>query len=285
VTPHENYQSLIPAYIARRLEGEELRRLEAHLGGCEGCREMVSSLRELVAGLHGGGEAIFEPHPEVSELRSFALGEATASREAVVRHLEVCASCELEARAWRARPQILPAARGGSASLRPGLLPAAALSAAAGVIVGGALALVLRTSPAGSPGGAARPAEMGEQGEEVAQIVLPASPLRGDGTARVYHLPASQKHFVVDFQPLLPEGPVSEGTFVFEAKRDGGETVWSREVSAARVREALQGPGLISFLLPTERFAPGRYLFSMVPRGAADDRRSYRIEVEIGPAE
>lgn len=48
---HDEIQELLPAAALGMLEGGELERLRAHLGGCPGCTELLGQYRDAAAGL------------------------------------------------------------------------------------------------------------------------------------------------------------------------------------------------------------------------------------------
>ncbi len=58
-------RGMLSGYMDRRLNPEELARVEEHLRTCQGCREELESLRATVALLHR--------LPEVTPSRSFAV--------------------------------------------------------------------------------------------------------------------------------------------------------------------------------------------------------------------
>lgn len=63
---HEELRDLIPAYAVDALEPEEASAFEAHLQGCEACREEVTRLQEVAAQL-AAGVATVEPPPWLRE--------------------------------------------------------------------------------------------------------------------------------------------------------------------------------------------------------------------------
>lgn len=74
---HRRFRDRLSAYIDDALDPSAARRLEAHLGECEGCRTELEQLRSTVAALR--------ELPEAEVRRSFALGpeRAAARRPAV----------------------------------------------------------------------------------------------------------------------------------------------------------------------------------------------------------
>jgi anti-sigma-K factor RskA len=76
-SPHE----LSAAYALDALDGDELRAYEAHLAGCERCREEVASFRATAAAL--AYDVDLSPAPETLERR--ILESARAERSDVVR--------------------------------------------------------------------------------------------------------------------------------------------------------------------------------------------------------
>jgi anti-sigma-K factor RskA len=63
---HEEMRDLVPAYAVDALEPDEARAFEAHLQGCEACREEVSRLQEVAAQL-AAGVATVQPPPWLRE--------------------------------------------------------------------------------------------------------------------------------------------------------------------------------------------------------------------------
>jgi len=274
VTSDDRFQDDLPAYIAGRLEGDDLRRLEEHLRVCDDCGDLATTWRGIVKSLREGGEALFESHPGEMELREFSLGAAAPTHHGIQRHLESCASCTLEVEAWRRRGTPATMREVAPAKGRRGFWTPV-LAAAGGMILGAGLVLL---SGPGRPN-----AQSPALGEEVGLLILPASPLRGSGPPRPYTLRSGQQRIEVGFRPTLPSGIDGAGRYRFEIRRDSGATIWSVEKSVADLRRIMAMDEIVGFSFPTSSIGPGRYEFRTIPPGATGEKDEQRVVVEILP--
>jgi len=278
---HEDLQEDLPAYAAGRLEGAVTERLEAHLRECEGCREMVDTLKEFASALREGGEALFEPHPAESALKSYARGEAIAEHGRIERHLAVCATCSLEVEAWK---------RGGSVASGTvltrvgGGLPGwgfVALATAAGLVVGFGIAELRRASPPSPPVVAQGPAPGELQAGPL--LILPRV-LRGDEAKVRYRIDPKQALVVIVCPASIPDQAAPEASFRYAMRNASGQVVWARDMTAAAIREHLGGVAEeVTLLAPTSSLASGQYVFSLSSIDRPDEAL-YRADLEIAGA-
>jgi len=93
----------VSALLAEYVSGPRSRypALEAHLEGCQECRDWVDTYRLLGASLtENPVQPVHDEHPESGDLCDFALdtgGLGLVARERVERHLEDCGECLHEA--------------------------------------------------------------------------------------------------------------------------------------------------------------------------------------------
>lgn len=102
----ESIGDLLPWRLNGSLDGEEKRRVDAHLQTCEECRDALADSSFM-------GRALLD-HPAVEDLVAYAAGEAPIAEGALVaRHVAVCAACaeelELARASRRATPTEFPA--------------------------------------------------------------------------------------------------------------------------------------------------------------------------------
>jgi hypothetical protein len=267
VTDHREFQLELAAYTASRLEGDAARRLEAHLRDCDECREMASLLKEFGRTLKEGGETLFEVHPSPALLGDFARGAAVQGTEAVVRHLESCASCGLEVEALRRAPVHRRSAIGKMA-----------WPLAAGVALGVGLAtfarMTLQPRPENGQGLHAPAATAGPM------LVLPRL-ARGPGETVAYVADRSSGFVVVACPAKVPEDASPEQSFVYVLKGPDGNAAWSQAMSARSIREHLaSAAGAVILLVPASGLHPGRYEFTL-GRAGSRDQPIYRVDVEM----
>lgn len=260
---HDEFQIEIPAYVASRLADAAQSRMEKHLRGCEECREITLAWKEIVPALREGGDSVFEQHPLEMSLREYALDETNRSGP-IARHVEGCASCELEVQFWRSRdgqgniivpPSIIPSKRGSTQSL---------WAAAAGVLVGVSIAyLALKLV---GPSGAGRtvpidgrPAVEATSGR-MPQVVLPSA-VRGEGNERMIRIGPADRSLIVAAQIDLPDDSGDGERYRFTLEDRDGDLVWSTVLDSATIRADLEMNEVVSFFVPTERLTAGRYTF------------------------
>jgi hypothetical protein len=275
----------IPAYVASRLEGEELRRLQDHLAVCDTCREMASIFKEIAVALREGGDAMFDPHPGTLALRGFAQGKTVPGGDRIALHVAACPSCGLEVQAWRSRPEAMA---GRLSHAKPGRREGygrTAWAAAAGLLAGLGLAFwLLRTAPVPVAPPAApevtRHPETAWSGP-APQLILPRA-LRGEPSRVAYTVGKDQKYLVVAF-PASPGAAAADADlYRFVAVRQDGAVTWSSRLTAAEMREHLDSTEVVTFVVPAAALVPGTYEFRVMGPG---ERASYSVTVEISAAE
>jgi len=276
---HEDFQLDLPAYAASRLEGAAAKRLEDHLKGCASCREMADTLKEFAGSVREGGEALFEPHPAESKLMNYARGSASVDRDRIERHLRVCATCSLEVESWK-RHADRAGARAKPISGGWHRWRIVALASAAGLVIGFSMARMLRDASAPAPAISAPPDHRIAGPSAGALLILPRA-LRGGGAAVSYRIDSQQDFVVIASQASIPELAGPEDRFRFEIRTADGQVVWSREMSAANLREQLDGTAeAVTLLVPAHSLQPGRYVFKLSPADKSDEVL-YRTDLEI----
>jgi hypothetical protein len=267
---HDEFQIEVPAYVASRMTGETLSRMEEHLRGCDECREITSAWKEIVPALREGGEAVFEEHPLEMTLRDYARGEAPDDG-AIARHVEGCASCELEVQFWKSRGRqaerfatpAIPLPRWASAQ--------SIWSAAAGLLAGVAVAYVMLAPVAppdpGRGAGADDVPGTSAMSGRIPQVVLPRT-VRGEGIERHVRIGAVDRYLIVAAQLDLPGPSGDTKRYRFEIRDSDERAVWSTELDSATTRADIEANEVISFVVPTEPLATGRYTFVGGPAAA-----------------
>jgi len=284
---HDEFQIEIPAYIASRMASDASRIMEEHLRGCDECREIASAWKAIVPALREGGEALFEEHPLEMTLRDHARGESRHDG-AVARHVDRCASCELEVRFWASRHE--PAEVRVRAALTPsGWRPPHAIwSAAAGLVAGAAMAYFVLASGLHSDAGrraAWAPPEIAALSGRAPQVVLPRT-VRGDGVERHVSLGAADRSLIIAAQIDLPEDPGDAGRYRFDLRDGDGTSVWSTELDSGTMRADAEANEVISFVVPAGSLAAGRYTFAGGPDAATGGfDSSYRATIVVSRAE
>jgi len=287
MSSHQVLQEEIPAYIARRLEGDTLRALEAHLADCPECTEKVRTGRALVSAMRAGGEELFAGHPDETTLREYAFGKSGADAGKIARHLATCASCELEVSAWKLREE---STRRGLAP--PGLrAPARAapsarfhpLSLAAGLLVGVGAVLLLRPefSPRAGAPAVTTPGAPALEWHGAAQLIVLTSPLRGEALLPAYRLDGNRPFVLFAVQPALADGAPDDATYRFEILGSGPSAIWSSDLTASEIRRHLEVSQVVTFPVPSHLLPPGRYTFQLGGREAAQAQPLLEIHFEV----
>jgi hypothetical protein len=287
VTDHEAIQMEIPAYVASRLEAEELRRLQEHLAVCDTCREMASIFKEIAVALREGGEAMFDPHPGTLALRDFAQGKTAADADRIALHVAACPSCDLEVQAWRSRSETMPGMLSRAKPARRQGYGRTALAAAAGLLAGLGIAFwLLRQAPAPvaptSVPVAEPPRETVWSGPAL-QLILPRA-LRGPSSGVTYKVGKNQRYVVVAFPAAPRAGLAGTDIYRFVVSRHDGTVTWSSSLTVAEMREHLEATEVITFVVPAAALLPGTYEFRAVAPGHGE-QASYSVTVEISAAE
>jgi anti-sigma factor RsiW len=264
---HDQFQIEIPAYVASRLAGVTLSRMEEHLRGCDECREITLAWKEIVPALREGGESVFEEHPLEMALRGYALSE-TPHGGAIARHIEGCASCKLEVQFWASRER--PAEQLVTPANLPSkwALPQSIWSAAAGLLIGVGIGYLMlaQVSPPGAGRGAfpdGTPGVVAISGR-IPQVVLPR-PVRGEGVERQVWIGPADRNLIVAAQLDLPGDRDDGERYRFAIEDHDGRLVWSTELDSATIRADLEANEVVSFVVPTEPLSAGRYTFVSVP--------------------
>lgn len=268
MSDHHPIQMELAAYAAGRLDESSRREVAQHLTQCEECRAMAGSLSALAEHLRAGGEELFAPHPSPEELRDFSKKE-TAASERIATHLEICASCALEVEAWSRMGENVAAIRRRETS---GTGTRALLAAAAGVLLGIGLGYFARERLAGiSPRIPASPARVEPSVEQAPrellrigpQLLLPR-PLRGEPIRLTYAIRPQQDAVIVACPAAVPEAAPSGARFRFELSRQGGERVWSQEMTASDIRDHRERTGVVTLVVRADLLRSGLYEFRLV---------------------
>ncbi|MGH9867779.1 MAG: anti-sigma factor family protein [Candidatus Polarisedimenticolia bacterium] len=266
---HEQLKAALPAYIVRRLEEGEMKRLDEHLEVCQECREMVASWRDWAGTMRETGQLLFEPHPEPIHVRLFAHGALEDEDAARVGlHLEVCASCELEATVWRSR--VATASR--PATVRPTprgrVIKIAGLSAAAGLVAGLGLGWVLADFRSSSPVAWTGP---------TAQIVLPGMLRNGQHDPLTHTVHADEHRVIISFPSVDAGFKDRVGVYRFEIM--GGEgAVLDLALTGETAARHVETASVVTFDVPAASLPPGRYQCRVTDPGGTV---VYQIPIEI----
>jgi len=270
---HDDIRADLPALAARRLAPERRQVIERHVAGCLECQEAVADFEAIAAGIAGGGDALFAPHPESAALRRIALAGRGAEDEAIRRHLDACATCSLEVESWR-KVAVRAPIRWHSRARREWAW--VALGAAAGIVLGVLLGTLSRWLPPAAP---ARPAP--DVGQPVLYL-LPETLRDNEPAGRRWDLDPADPYFGVAFPIVIPASAGGEEMYRIELRLAGGAVVWSTEMSASRLRAHLRSADVVHIAaIPTRVVAPGRYNLVVRPAGDAGAALLYRAVIEI----
>src|SRR5262245_23576816 len=237
-TEHEALREDLPEYANGRLAPERAAAVERHLAGCAACRELLDDMKSLVESLRGGGDSLFEPHPEPEALQRFASGVAGEDESRIETHAAQCITCRLEIDVWRRRAP----ARRLSVATRPSegggrrAWPRLALAAAVGLIAGLMLAVPSRLwhpvvpqgPPASEPPGPSTPAP--DPSVAIGPTVLHVLPgtLRDGQPARTrWVLDPDQPYIGIAFPVLVPADADDEEVYLLEIRPAGAAARWS----------------------------------------------------------
>jgi hypothetical protein len=243
-------------------------------------------VRTLRQQIRLGGETIFEPHPEIGALRDFARGRGGGGQD-VGRHVEICATCRLEAEGLRRRPQARQAGlrveRAGATWLRLGFATTAA--AILGLMAGWRFHPVptrppLESSVGAVPGGAEAPGA--QEPAPVPVLHLLPGLVRGQPAAQRWTLDPGELRMSVAVPLTLPSTAGDSERFRFELRRQGAETIAGQEMTVARIREHLEASEVVNLVLaPARPLAAGVYEFRVVPAGPSGGAPIYRARITI----
>jgi hypothetical protein len=247
---HDETRAQLRALATGRLDQVTRARIEAHLAECESCRRAATTARTIAVALRDAGAELFEEHPDTERLRRHAAGSVDT---AIVRHVQSCASCALEVRAWSARAAPTPDAR--RTWMRPTSIAAAAL--AAGLLLGLLVPPLFRDTGGATPQSAA----------PIARVLL-QHPLRGAAEEPALTIIDPSASVLLDAAFDLPESVDPSSTITFTVLDEGGRAVWSRSDTAAPVAAALSRHELVGFLVPARVLAAGRYRLEVTHAGA-----------------
>ena len=285
VTGCEEFRALLADFVSARLAPEQSRLVDQHRQTCPDCGEIVADLETMKAQIQKSGEAMFEPHPAPAILHRYVLEGGGKGAAQIQRHLETCATCQLEVEAWK---RIQPARAGArSPAPRPSL---SWMSLAAGV--GALLGLLagwrfLSTAPPVGPGIPAPPATPPAAENPrplVAPVIhtLPALMRSGDIPVKPLSLDRNEPYLNVAVPISVPADLPPSESFRFELQRPAGETVWRTEMDISRIREHIESAGVVSLAISPDRpLDPGRYIFRVVRAGTPEAPPIYQADVTI----
>jgi len=263
MSDHETYREDLADYAASRLDPARAVEVEGHLKECDDCRGAVSFIRGLGEAIGEAGAALFEPHPDVADLRRYAMGEQIQNTDRIARHLEVCPNCDLELAAWPAVKAMEIAPQPGDSAVPGPLLRRVMgpwLAAAAGLVLGVALSILLMPQAPTERGGAPPPEAW--SGPAV-HLTIPGA-VRGGAPDPTFTLGAHEGPVVLDLQPVIPGAARDEDAFRLTI-RSGGHEVWSAAAPAGTMRRALDASGVVTFVVPSRVLAAGRHEVSLAP--------------------
>ena len=283
MTSCEEVRALLADYVSARLAPEQSRLVEQHRQTCPDCGEMVADLETLKEQIKAGGEAIFEPHPEPASLHRYARGESGKEAERIRRHLEACATCQLEVdaskRIARARA---PAPISGARPSLPWMSLAAGVGALLGLLVGWR---VLSTPQPVEPRVPAPPASppAGPAVLEAPVIHLLPGVLRGgEVPLQRWSLSRGEPFLNVAVPIAVPADFPESESLRFELRGPAGEVVWQTEMPVSRVREHLESAEVVSLAVwPARELQPGQYHLRVVRSGSLEAPPLYKADIEI----
>lgn len=270
---HEEYREELADYAASRLDASRAADVERHLGDCDECRSSASFMKELGVAINDAGEALFEPHPDVADLRRYSMGEATHDADRIARHLEVCPSCDLETSAWPTMRAMENGRAGDSVIPGPWLRRVIGpwLAAAAGLVLGVALTIQMMPQRSG--------AVEGESLGGPAQHLMIPGVVRGSAPDLKFTLSADARPVVLDLQPVIPGQAMDDDEFRLTIRSLGAPT-WSATATAAEMRRAIDGTGVVTFVVPERVLSTGGHEVVLAPAGAGS-APIFRAEIEI----
>jgi len=258
---HRQLQEQIPDYLLSRLDETSAKRISAHLATCEECAEFVTDVEPIAAGMRDGKASLLEDHPDPDKLTAYGVGEIEDADGSIERHLQTCLSCRLEVDVWREQgqaPGFGLSARNTPATVRrfkPYRLAAAA--AVAGLLLGAGLSNLFL--PGSGPGN--------DWTGSVGLTVL-ERPLRSVAAPATVHLEANQPYLPLAVAPTVPASAEPTDRFRFEIAGEDGNAVWSHELDADAIREALDAAGVVTFLVPSGTLEGERYVLRFRPVGS-----------------
>lgn len=228
---------------------------------------------------------MFEPHPTPAALHRYVVEGDGKEAASIRRHLETCATCQLEVEAWKRidRPKQPASAVGGRPSL-PWMSLAAGVGALLGLLVGWR---VLSTAPPVRPEVPAPPAASPAGGPArvlVAPVmhILPALMRSGDVPVQPWSLDPGAPYLSVGVPISIPADIPESERYSFELQKPPGETVWRTEMGASTIREHVESAGVVSLAIVPERpLDAGRYLFRVARVGAPGAPPLYQADVHI----
>ncbi|HEU5180120.1 MAG TPA: hypothetical protein VFW45_04975 [Candidatus Polarisedimenticolia bacterium] len=231
--------------------------------------------------IRSGGEAMFEPHPEPVILHRYALGEGGVEAPGIGRHLETCATCQLEVETWRriGRKKLAEPAR--SRPSLPWMSLAAGVGALFGLLVGWRLlSAPLRTEVPVPP--AAPPVVSESARILVAPLIhnLPGLMRSGEVAVQHWSIDREEPYLNITVPLTIPEDASGSEPLRFEILGPKGEDVWHFEMPVSRVREHVESAGVVS-LAVSPQIEPGKYQFRAVRTAIAGAVPLYQASVEI----
>jgi anti-sigma factor RsiW len=230
VTSCEEVRALLADFVCSRLAPEQRRLVEQHRQTCPECGEIVADLEIMKKQIQGSGEAMFEPHPEPLALHLYVLEEGGGEAGPIGRHLETCASCQLEVETWKRigrKKAPAPAATARGRMPVPWLALAAGLGGVVGLLIGWRLlSAPAPVRPETAPPRAALP---GTPTPPVlsAPVIHLLPPLLRSGKVPLQHwsLDADEPYLAVTVPLSLPAEAAGTDRFRFELRPAGGEPV------------------------------------------------------------
>ena len=249
---HRQLQEQLPDYLLSRLDETSAQQISTHLATCEECAEFVSAVEPFAAGMRDGDASLLEEHPESGKLTAYGVGEIEDADGSIEHHLHTCLSCRLEVNVWREQGQApgfgLPARNTPATVRRFKPYRFAAAAAVAGLLLGAGLSNLFL--PGSAPGS--------DWTGAVGLTVL-ERPLRSEAASTKVQLESDQPYLPLAVAPKLPADVEPSDLFRFEIESEDGNSVWSHDLDANRIREMLTATGVVTFLVPSATFDEERY--------------------------
>lgn len=283
LTSCEEIRTLLADYVGARLGPDQSRRVEQHRQTCPDCGEILEDLESMKEQIRSGGEAMFEPHPVPVILHRYALGEGGVEAPGIGRHLETCATCQLEVETWRriGHKKLSKPAR--SRPSLPWMSLAAGVGALFGLLVGWRLLSTpaLRTEVPVLPSASPAPPETARILAAPIIHALPGLMRSGEVSVQHWSIDREEPYLNIAVPINIPEDASGSEPFRFEILGPKGEDVWHFEMPVSRVREHMVS-GVVSLAVsPTQQIEPGKYQFRAVRTAIAGAPPLYQASVDI----
>lgn len=251
MAPHEEILTEVPAYLRGDLDDDASHRMQEHIASCDECHELVEGMALVTGEMRAYGSTLFEPHPEVAELRAAADGGADVT-DRIRRHVALCAPCDVELQYWKR--QRVATGRPGAAAART--VWRWGLPLAAGILLGvGVDSLWRSVSDRGSAG--------------LVDVPVLYGTLRSDDQVARLALQAGQPAIALSLA-LHPEGAVSrlpDDARVRLEIHDGTALTHLAQFDGEELKRRIASTGLLTVMVPAGGLDSGRHRLTLREEG------------------